>query len=261
MRARLGQNFLVAPAWQRRIAAAVAAQPGDLILEIGGGPGDISALLAAGGCRLIVVELDSILAERLRRRFAGQANVTVVEADILTLDLQALLGAPASRRRVFGNLPYYITSPILFHLFRVADQLTDATVMMQKEVAARVTAEPGSPAFGLLSASCQLFSRPRRLFDLPAGAFRPRPEVTSTLVRLDFMTPLTAQAGATEKFLAFLRACFAQKRKRLANNLKPLAAAERITAAFAALPLAPNVRAEECGVETLWRLWRQLGDA
>lgn len=258
MRPRLGQNFLVAPNWQRRVAEAVGAAPDDHIIEIGGGRGDISALLAASGCQLTIVELDAALAGKLRTRFAGP-RVRVVEGDILAADLTSLAAAvPAARRRVFGNLPYYVTSPILFHLFAAAASFTDATLMMQKEVATRVTSPPGRPSFGLLSAVCQLHASPRRLFDLPPGAFRPAPKVTSTLLRFDFIAPLTGPGAETEAFHAFLRAAFAHKRKRLAGNLGALAPPERVSAAMAALGLSINTRAEECAVPRLIALFRAL---
>lgn len=259
MRARLGQNLLVAPAWQRRVAEAVAAQPDDLILEIGGGRGDVSARLAATGCRLMIVELDPALAAGLRRRFAGQARVEVVEQDILEFDFAAL--GEGGRRRVFGNLPYYITSPILFRLFAAAALFSDATLMMQKEVAARVAARPGSRDFGLLSAMAQLHARARKLFDVPPGAFRPVPQVTSTLLRLEFIAPLAAPGAETAAFHGFLRAAFAHKRKRLSANLRALAAPPAIAAAFARLGLAPDTRAEQCGVEALLALFRALSAA
>ena len=262
MRPRLGQNFLAAPNWQRRVAIAVGAEPSDHIIEIGGGPGDVSALLAATGCQLTIVELDPALAAKLRARFAAAERVRVVESDILATDLISLAAAaPAARCRVFGNLPYYVTSPILFHLFAAAAPFTDATLMMQKEVAARVASPPGRPSFGLLSAVCQLHARPRRLFDLPPGAFRPAPKVTSTLMRLDFIAPLTRPGADTEAFHAFLRAAFAHKRKRLAGNLSLLAPPERVAAAMAALGLSVNTRAEECGVASLVALFRALQPA
>lgn len=223
MKAPRGQNFLYQPAWLSRVAEAVPPAPA--LAEIGGGPGGLSELLAARFPRLWVIENDPALAAALRLRFQAREpapvnarpHVTVLEADVLTVDFATLLpGAPLA---VAGNLPYYITSPILLHLFRFAAALSTATLMLQKEVALRLTASPGSRAWGLLSATTHLYARPTRLFDLPPGAFRPAPQVWSTLVRLDF-EPQAAALGVDEAgFLRFLRAAFAQKRKQLGPRL------------------------------------------
>lgn len=242
MRAPKGQNFLFQPGWQRRVAAAVG--PAEALLEVGGGPGGLTSLLAAQARRLWVVESDSRLAAALRQRFAAQAHVTVIEADVLSLDLGAF--APGAPLRVAGNLPYYITSPILLHLFRHANALADATLMVQREVADRLVAVPGTRAFGLLTATTQLFAQPERLFDLPPGAFRPAPQVHSSLMRLRFAPQAEALGVNADAFLAFLRRAFSQKRKQLASylgdpsvaGLDPKARAEQLSLAqLAALSL------------------------
>ncbi|HVA64826.1 MAG TPA: 16S rRNA (adenine(1518)-N(6)/adenine(1519)-N(6))-dimethyltransferase RsmA [Terriglobales bacterium] len=241
MRAPKGQNFLFQEAWQRRVAEAVG--PSARLLEIGGGPGGLSALLAKQTERLWVVESDAKLAQGLRQRFAERPSVTVIEADILTVDLTGL--SPGEPLRVAGNLPYYITSPILLHLFRHAAAIADATLMVQREVADRLVASPGTRAFGLLTATTQLYARPRRLFDLPPGAFRPAPKVHSSLVRLDF-APRAAELGVeVAPFVAFLRRAFAHKRKQLAGYL--------VHPGLAGLPA--QARAEELSLEQLARLY------
>ncbi len=231
MKAPRGQNFLYQPQWLRRVAAAIG--PSDALLEIGGGPGGLSVELAKTARRLWVVEVDPSLAAALRQRLP-QTHVQVIEADILQLDLAQFDPEPL---RVAGNLPYYITSPILLHLFRYAERITDAAVMVQREVAERLTAQPGSKAFGLLSATTQFYARAERLFDIPPGAFRPAPKVHSSLVRLT-MAPQAAALGVEpEPFLAFLRRGFAHKRKQLATyltdptraGLPPRARAEELT--------------------------------
>ncbi|HUX68814.1 MAG TPA: 16S rRNA (adenine(1518)-N(6)/adenine(1519)-N(6))-dimethyltransferase RsmA [Terriglobales bacterium] len=244
MRAPKGQNFLYQAGWQRRVAAAVG--PSARLLEIGGGPGGLSALLAEQSQRFWVVESDPRLAQGLRERFGQRPGVTVIEADILQVDLSAVAGG--ERLRVAGNLPYYITSPILLHLYRHAAAIEDATVMVQREVADRLVAGPGTRAFGLLTATTQLYARARRLFDLPPGAFRPAPQVHSSLVRLDF-APRAAELGVeAAPFLAFLRRAFAHKRKQLAGYL--------VDPARAGLPA--RARAEELGLEQLARLYRLM---
>ncbi len=258
MPARWGQNFLADAAWRQRVAAAVAPQSGEALLEIGGGNGDLSALLAAGGCRLTIVEIDPLLAARLGERFASQNAVQVRHGDILALDWSQL-AAPPGPWRLFGNLPYYITGPILFRYFRQVELFRDATVMVQKEIADRLTAVPG-PEFGRLSAAAQFFCRPHRMFDLPPGAFRPQPKVWSSLVKLEPAEMLPAPAER-QAFLSFLRVAFAQKRKRLGNNLKTIYSASTVAAALADAHLDANARAEQCTVETLWRLFQRVQSA
>lgn len=241
MKAPRGQNFLYQPQWLQRVAAAVG--PSDALLEIGGGPGGLSAELAKIAQRLWVVEVDPSLAAALRQRLP-QPHVQVLEADILQLDLAQFGPAPI---RVAGNLPYYITSPILLHLFRHAHSIVDATVMVQREVAARLTAQPGSKAFGLLSATTQFYARTEHLFDIPPGAFRPAPKVHSSLVRLT-MAPQAAALGVDpEPFLAFLRRGFAHKRKQLASYLTDPARAG----------LPPRARAEDLSLDEWAQLYRR----
>lgn len=224
MKAPRGQNFLYQASWQRRVAEAVG--PSRHLLEIGGGPGGLSVLLATQSERFWVVESDPRLAQGLRDR-----GLTTIEADILTVDL-AVLAAQfgVEQWRIAGNLPYYITSPILLHLFRHAARIADATVMVQREVAERLAARPGSRAFGLLSATAQFYARVRRLFDLPPGAFRPAPQVHSSLVRLDF-APRGQELRVDEaEFMAFLRRAFQHKRKQLtAVGIPSAARAEQLS--------------------------------
>ena len=243
MKAPRGQNFLQQASWLRRVAEAVG--PASALLEIGGGPGGLSQLLAAQAQRFWVVESDARLAAGLRTRFPG-----TIEGDVLALDFTALAeGEGVGQWRIAGNLPYYITSPILLHLFRHAARISDATLMVQREVGERLVAQPGTRAYGLLTATTRLYARPQRLFDLPPGAFRPAPQVHSTLLRLDF-APRAAELGVEEaEFLAFLRRAFAHKRKQLASYLGDPARAG----------LGARARAEELSLEELAALSRVHG--
>ncbi|MGH9417544.1 MAG: 16S rRNA (adenine(1518)-N(6)/adenine(1519)-N(6))-dimethyltransferase RsmA [Terriglobales bacterium] len=211
MKAPRGQNFLYQPAWLDRVAAAIG--PADTLIEIGGGPGNLTSRLARQTRQLLVIESDRALAAGL-----AAAGYDVRAGDVLTMDLTAL--ANGARVRVAGNLPYYITSPILLHLFHHAAAITDATVMVQREVADRLAAVPATRAFGLLTATAQFYApRISRLLEVPPGAFRPRPKVSSTLVRLEF-APQAAALGVDEAgFMQFLRRAFAQKRKQLGPRL------------------------------------------
>ena len=184
-RQRLGQHFLGDPSWQKRILETLPRSPDDVWIEIGAGHGEMTRLLAGERRRVIAVETDARLAENLRQRVVSHPaewpGVEVVEGDVLQLDLAKLGG---ERFRVYGNLPYYITSPILHHLFRFADRIASIHAVMQFEVAARIVARPGRRSYGYLSAACQFYTQPEILLRIPPGAFRPPPRVTSALVRM-----------------------------------------------------------------------------
>ena len=246
IKSKLGQNFLVDRQARQRIVQALGpAALGDVI-EIGPGKAAITEMLAQHAARLTAIELDPVLAAGLRTHFAGTPSVAVLEADVLTVDLSALARAPGRTLAVIGNLPYYITSPILQHLFAHEQVLSQAVIMVQREVGERITAAPGRSDYGLLSVLCQVHGEPELLFQLPPSAFAPPPEVESAVVRLRF-APRWAELGvAPEPFLRFLRAAFAQKRKTLANNLRAAGhGPEVIGAALAAADCRGSERAEE----------------
>lgn len=258
---KLGQNFLVDDAAIQRIAASLGDISGRTVVEIGPGHGAITGALAARAARLVAVELDHELALYLRVAFPPE-RVTVVEQDVLKFDFEAAraeFAAEGQRLLVVANLPYYITSPILLHLAASRAALDRAVLMVQREVADRVVAQPGSRDYGLLSVTVQMYGPAERLFTLPPGAFSPPPDVHSTVFRWRF-APRFAELGVEEAgFLRFVRTAFAQKRKTLANNLR--AAGIVPTDAVAALAQAviqPQARAEELPVEKLAALWHCL---
>jgi 16S rRNA (adenine1518-N6/adenine1519-N6)-dimethyltransferase len=252
---KLGQNFLADPAAALAIVDALGDLTNETVIEIGPGAGAITGILATRAKHLIAVELDRALAAQLRAQFPG---IEVLEADILTVDLSALRNGE-EKLRVVGNLPYYITSPILSHLFEHHAAIETAVVMMQREVADRVSASPGSRDYGVLSATAQLYARVERVLDLPPSAFMPPPEVHSTVLRLT-MRPRFAEFGIpSEAFLAFLRQSFAQKRKTLAKNLRAAGFnATAITQALEKSDISANTRAEEIDLERMAALWRNL---
>ena len=274
-RPKLGQNFLVSPTAQAAIADALGDIAHRTVVEIGPGRGAITSILAARAHRLIAVELDRELAPRLREQFAGRENVQILEQDILSTDLAALRGpVPASSSQdkllVVGNLPYYITSDILLHLFAAHQHIERAVLMIQREVADRVAAHPGTRDYGLLSATTQLYARVDKLFTLPPGAFSPPPQVHSTVLRLTMaprldelqLTPTPDHPDPTQAFIAFLRLGFAQKRKMLAKNLRtPGYDADAITAAFDSCNVPPQSRAEQLDLPTMACLFRALANS
>jgi 16S rRNA (adenine1518-N6/adenine1519-N6)-dimethyltransferase len=229
------------------------------VIEIGPGHGAITSILAAHCRRLIAIEIDPALAAELRFRFREQPQVEVVERDILDVDLASLL-QQAETADVVGNLPYYITSPILMRLFTAGTlgQLTRAVVMMQREVAERLAAEPGVREYGLLSATAQMNARVETLFTLPPSAFSPPPDVFSTVVRLEFHPRFHELGVESADFDRFLRVCFAQKRKTLANNLRSAGySAADLQAAWPS-EIPQQARAESLPLEPMAQLYHAL---
>ena len=242
-RKRFAQHFLE-PAWVNKMVAAVAATPDDAILEIGPGRGAITRPLAAQVAKLLAIEVDRDLAADLEATKPG--NVTVVTGDVLSVDLVPIvtgwLGAapgPENQFRVVGNLPYNISSPILFTLLALAattNGVRDALLMLQKEVADRLIAKVGTGDYGVLTVLTQLNADVTRVLSLPPGAFRPPPKVHSAVVRLAFRPP-KVDVGAADAFVRMIRTTFTQRRKTLGNALKPFAeeigkpAAEALAAA------------------------------
>ncbi|QNI34119.1 ribosomal RNA small subunit methyltransferase A [Alloacidobacterium dinghuense] len=259
-KAKLGQNFLANRNARTRIVEALGDISEKTVVEIGPGKAAITELLAQKAQRLIAVELDRELAAGLRHRFA-ESNVEVVEQDILTVDLASFRDGE-EKLFVVGNLPYYITSDILLHMFRYHDAILRAVVMMQREVADRVAAAPGSRDYGVLSATTQLYAHVEKLMTLPPGAFSPPPQVHSSVLRLTFAPRFAELAVDAEGFIAFLRQCFAQKRKTLLNNLR-VAGFESANIAQAAQVAAISLqaRAEALSLEEMARLYRALHGA
>ena len=202
---KLGQHFLASDSFALQIVDALGEVSQNTVLEIGPGRGILTSLLAKRVRRLIAVELDRVLAAQLRLRFGMFSNVEVIEADILSIDFDSLFGPKPGLRRpgiefqpepvkVIGNLPYYITSDILLRLFDYSKYFESIVILVQREVADRIAAEPGSRDYGLLSATAQLYARVEKLFTLPPGAFTPPPKVHSTALRLT-MAPRQKELG------------------------------------------------------------------
>jgi 16S rRNA (adenine1518-N6/adenine1519-N6)-dimethyltransferase len=262
---KLGQNFLIDDEARNAIVDAMGALGERTVIEIGPGHGAITSLLAARCRRLIAIELDPALAAELRFRFRNEPQVEVVETDVLEVDFAALVPAGESAD-VVGNLPYYITSPILLRLFAAGTRslLARAVVMMQREVADRLAASPGCREYGLLSATTQINARVEKLFTLPPAAFSPPPDVYSTVLRLEFAPRFDELGVDAAGFDAFLHRCFAQKRKTLANNLRAAShtgargySADELHAAWPA-EIPALARAESLALEPMAALYRAL---
>jgi 16S rRNA (adenine1518-N6/adenine1519-N6)-dimethyltransferase len=222
-RKRFGQHFLQ-PEWVAKLVAALAVDPEDRFLEIGPGRGALTRPLAARAASVVAVEIDRDLAAHLADTSAP--NVRVVEADFLEWNLGPELAAEAPVRAV-GNLPYNVAAPILFKLFhesRGGRVMSDAVVMLQKEMAERLVAAPGTPDYGVISVYAALHATTQPLLTLPPGAFRPPPKVQSAVVRLRFHPP-PIDIGRPDLFEALVRGTFTKRRKMLLNAVAPVASA------------------------------------
>jgi 16S rRNA (adenine1518-N6/adenine1519-N6)-dimethyltransferase len=245
---RLGQHFLKRESILDRIACSACPGKEPLVVEIGAGRGALTQHLLDRCERLIAVETDQSLIDYLAGKFSGARNLTLVHADVLETDL-----AQWGRAVFTGNLPYYIASPILRKVLRLARALLRAVFLVQKEVADRLVAAPGSRKYGLLTVETALYSRAELLFPVAASAFSPPPKVDSAVVRL---TPHEDEPSETDSFLEFVGRCFHHKRKTLRNNLSGFCD-RRLLADTA----EARLRAEQLSVEELRSLHRRLKPA
>ena len=270
-RPKLGQNFLADPRTAARIVDALGDVSDATVLEIGAGRGALTDILAARARRVIALELDRVLGAKLRMRYARQPNVEVVEGDVLAMDLNNLLRRRATdllatpqdmgKAHVIGNLPYYITSDILLRLFAVHERIAQLVIMVQREVADRIAAQPGTRDYGLLSATSQLYAKVDKLFTLPPGAFAPPPKVHSSVLRLTMQPRFDALGIEDAGFIDFLKLSFGQKRKTLFNNLKARYDGPAIKRAIAAAGARADVRAEALSLEKAAAVYRALRPA
>lgn len=259
-RPKLGQHFLSSAGYCRRIAQSLPLAADDLVIEIGPGRGALTKLLADRVERLAAIELDATLAGSLRQTFENIPSIEIIEGDILKTDI-----AQICRRHskdsciVFGNLPYYITSPILRHLFEARSHIRRMALLVQKEVAQRITAGPGSRDYGYLSVFVQIHSSPVIAFDIPPGAFSPPPKVHSALVNFQIAPRFPAwDAKTNEAFLAFAQASFAQKRKNLLNNLSQIYTRPAVQRALESLDLGAHMRPEQLSLDQFRALFDLL---
>ena len=262
-RRSLGQNFLVDRGVQARIVEAVTRIPGGGILEIGPGKGALTEGLVALDDPLVLVELDADLALAHRERWASAPHVTVLERDILSVDLAEVVPDPA-RLSVVGNIPYNITTPILFHLLE-RPRPAEFLLMVQKEVADRLLAEPGTGGYGALTVGVRSVARVERVLSVPAGAFRPRPRVDSSVVRITPLRPEPLSSAEEAHLRVLTRALFQWRRKQLGKSLRDhpdlglrREAAEEL---LAELGFTPRTRPEELGPEAFVALSRGVSEA
>ncbi len=269
---KLGQHFLTDHSAALRIVEALGDVSDRIVVEIGPGRGMLTDLLIRRAKRVIGIELDRVLAAQMRMRYATQKNVEILESDFVTVEWISMVGrrpGPLHDLRptqpetvdIAGNLPYYVTSDIVLRILEEHENIGRAVIMVQREVADRITAEPGSRDYGLLSATVQLFARVEKLFTLPPAAFDPPPKVHSSVVRLTMAPRLAELQVEAEPFLEMLKLAFAQKRKTLVNNLKERYDAKAVRNALKAAGLRVDVRAEAISLEKMAALFHALRQA
>jgi 16S rRNA (adenine1518-N6/adenine1519-N6)-dimethyltransferase len=259
-RQRLGQHFLGDIGWRKRILKTLPLAPNQTWVEIGPGHGEMTQMLAGDGRRIVAIEADGQLAAGIKAsietRPQNWPGVELVYADVLKADIGKLGGA---RFHVCGNLPYYITSPILHHLFRWPVQIASIHIVIQREVAQRIAAHPGVREYGYLSTLCQFYAKPKIALRIPPGAFRPPPRVDSALVGMTLPGDGAGLGiGDASRFLEFVQACFEQKRKTLRNNLLEISDDARIHQALVTSGLRPDARAEQLSLAQFAAIFRQL---
>lgn len=248
-RKRFGQHFLHDRRIIERLAGLIDPRPGELVVEIGPGEGALTLPLLARGARVLAVEIDRDLAAGLRARAAGHPGLEVLEADALALEIERV-AAPGEPVRVAGNLPYNISSPLVFHLLQSRGRIRDMTFMLQREVVERMSAPPGGRDYGRLSVMVQAACRVERLMTVPPGAFRPPPQVHSAVVRLSPYTVPPLPMPDSRVFAELVRRAFGQRRKTLRNALRGYAE----EALLRSTGLDPAMRAERVTVEQFARL-------
>jgi 16S rRNA (adenine1518-N6/adenine1519-N6)-dimethyltransferase len=252
LKKRYGQHFLSDRNILQRIVRLAGIAPGDTVIEIGPGPGTLTSELAAAARRVIAIEIDRDLIPKLRSAMPG--NVEITEADALDTNLAQLAGTPF---HLVGNLPYNISAPLLKHFIAAREHILDVTIMLQKEVAERLRAKPGSKDYGPLSVLIQYYATPIWGFTVSPGAFTPPPKVDSAVIRLEWKPGIPDSRDFTD----FVHRAFASRRKKLLNNLVSIVRArsrDEISAILRSEGLSSDARAETLTVDQFLRVYNQL---
>jgi 16S rRNA (adenine1518-N6/adenine1519-N6)-dimethyltransferase len=256
IRKSLGQHFLTDRRILQRIVDALDLSGEETVIEIGPGRGSLTELLVPRARLLVLIEYDRMLAANLRQHYATTPTVRIIEADVLTVDLAEAAGGPF---RLVGNVPYYITTPILFHAL-AAPRPDRAVYLVQREVADRIVAAPGSDDYGALSVNVQGFARARSLFRVAPGSFLPPPKVESAVVRIDPRSDPVVRAADEAGFRRFVQNAFGMRRKQMRRVLRELSgvSAQRAEEILSAAGVEPEVRPETLGPEQFARVFGLL---
>jgi 16S rRNA (adenine1518-N6/adenine1519-N6)-dimethyltransferase len=248
----LGQNFLYDPSILTRIIDAAGLSPDDTVVEIGPGPGRLTRLLADAVKKVIAVELDEALYERLRSEFVGYRNVELIHGDAMKFPYENV-----GTFKVVSNIPYYITTPIVFRLLEAKGNLESMTLTIQKEVAERIAAAPGGKDYGVLSIMVQYHAMPEMQFIIPKEAFRPAPKVDSAVLYMKILEKPSVEVEDEEMFFRVVKTAFSQRRKTLSNSLKGFGG--NIKELLTAAGIDPGRRPETLSLEEFARLSDLLG--
>jgi 16S rRNA (adenine1518-N6/adenine1519-N6)-dimethyltransferase len=244
---RLSQHFLYDPSILERIVEVANLRPDDTVVEIGPGPGRLTRMLAERAGRVVAIEVDRRLYEKLVAELGGKQGIEIVRGDALRFDYGTL-----GRFKVVANIPYHITTPIIFKLLEYRDRLESMTLTVQKEVAERMAAPPGSKDYGVLSITVQYLAKAEMRFIIPRGAFRPVPKVDSACIHLEVYDSPPVRAADEEFFLSVVKTAFGQRRKTLHNSLKNLA--PDIDGVLEAAGVSPGARPETLGIGDFARI-------
>jgi 16S rRNA (adenine1518-N6/adenine1519-N6)-dimethyltransferase len=257
-RQSLGQNFLVDGNIVRKIVQELSLQPGDVVVEIGPGQGALTRQLAESGARVIAVEIDHRVIDELKNTLRG-LDVEIIHQDFMETDLRSMRERFGSRLRIVGNIPYHLTSPILFKVFEHSTSVSDLTMMIQKEVARRITASPSTKEYGILSVFARLYGTPKILFTVSPECFYPKPKVTSAVLRLTLSGSLR-EGFNTELFRSIVRTTFGKRRKMIRNSMQYLPVSPAALEAIAASKSRwLDMRPEQLSVEDFLELTAHFG--
>ena len=248
---QLGQNFLADQNIRRKIVVACAFKPNDIVLEIGAGKGEMTALIAEQVKKLYALEIDKRLLPLLEGSLKEHANIKIINTDILKFNLNKITG---KKIKVIGNIPYYISSPILESLFKFREKIETVFITVQKEFAERVVCAPGSKVYGSLSCFAQYYSQPRILFSIPKGCFYPIPKVDSSFLRLDIREKSPLSLDKEKVLFKVIRSAFQQRRKTLRNSLRGVIPPGKLEIFLRQRGLDVNIRPECLALEDFIRL-------
>lgn len=241
----LGQNFLVDKNIQRKIISAVSFRHGDSVLEIGSGRGEITRLIAKDVSRVYALELDHNLFKDLEDSLKDCTNVTPINKDILKFDLDKYFAKSENKIKVFGNIPYYISSPIIEHLLIFRNKIETVFLTVQKEFGRRIVSGPGSKEYSSFSCFVQYYTEPRIIFDIKKNSFYPAPKVDSCFLKLDIRRHGAVEIGDEDSYFRIIRAAFNKRRKTLRNSLKGMIEEEKLKLFFEKFKINPDVRPEK----------------
>ncbi len=256
----LGQNFLIDENIARKIVASINPRPEDVVVEIGPGQGALTKQLVKESSRLIAYEVDGRVVDSLKQQFESE-RVRIIHQDFLQTDLRKLSAQYKQKIRVVGNIPYHLTSEIFFKILEERAAVTDLTMMIQKEVAQRFVAKPGTKEYGILSAFCQFYGKAKTLFTVSPNCFYPKPKVTSTVIQFSLFDTLPFRVNES-LFRTVVKTAFGKRRKTLRNSLKYLPFEEtKVVRILARVPFKENIRAEQLSIQQFTELTNEIEQA